>query len=249
MSAETWGVISLCGFALAGLLFIAAVILFIVLRIPSVIGDLSGRTVAREMARMREDNAARGERKYRTGRLNRERGPLTEKVPTGSTGKTVGKKNRGKSAEFVPRRGTDTIGTTILPPEETTAYLGTERLAEEALDTVLPEDAAERLRSEDGMEVLWDANATEVLRDADATEVLRDADATEVLRDTDATEVLRDTDATEVLQNADEAQRDEGTTVLSQNGMTDELAKKKAAVSFRKTRDVVVTHDKETERN
>ena len=240
MSAETWGVISLCGFVLAGLLFITAVILFIVLRIPSVIGDLSGRTVAREMARMREDNAARGERRYRTGRLNRERGPLTEKAPTGSTGKTGGKKGRGESAEFTPRRGTDTIGTTLLPPEETTAYLGTERLTEETpaardewtvVDAVLPEDATEWLRSEDRTDVLRDVNATEVLRDADATELLRDADATEVLRDTD------------------EAQRNEGTTVLSQSGVTDELAKKKTALTFRKTRDVVVTHDKETERN
>lgn len=222
MSAETWGIISLCGFSLAGILFVAAVLLFIVLRIPSVIGDLSGRTVAREMARMREDNAARGERKYRTGRLNRARGPLTEKVPTGSTGKTDGKKSRGSSAELATSRGTDAIGTTLLPPEETTAYLGTERLTEEApaardewtvVDAVLPEDATEWLQSED------------------------------------ETEVLRDADATEVLQDTAEAQRNEGTTVLSQGGATDELAKKKTALTFRKTRDIVVTHDKETERN
>ena len=222
MSAETWGIISLCGFSLAGILFVAAVLLFIVLRIPSVIGDLSGRTVAREMARMREDNAARGERKYRTGRLNRARGPLTEKVPTGSTGKTDGKKSRGSSAELATSRGTDAIGTTLLPPEETTAYLGTERLTEEApaardewtvVDAVLPEDATEWLQSED------------------------------------ETEVLRDADATEVLQDTAEAQRNEGTTVLSQGGATDELAKKKTALTFRKTRDIVVTHDQETERN
>lgn len=231
MSAETWGIISLCGFLLAGILFVAAVLLFIVLRIPSVIGDLSGRTVAREMARMREDNAARGERKYRTGRLNRARGPLTEKVPTGSTGKTDGKKSRGSSAELAASRGTDAIGTTLLPPEETTAYLGTERLTEEApaardectvVGAVLPEDATEWLQSEDETEVLRDVNATEVLRDADATEV---------------------------LQDTAEAQRNEGTTVLSQGGATDELAKKKTALTFRKTRDIVVTHDKETERN
>ena len=49
MSANTWLIIAIIGFSLSGIALIAAVIMFIRLNIPAIIGDLSGRTVAREI--------------------------------------------------------------------------------------------------------------------------------------------------------------------------------------------------------
>lgn len=260
MSAEIWGIISLCGYVLAAVLLVASIILFVVMRIPSVIGDLTGRTVAREMEKMRQDNTARGDRQFRTGRINRERGPLTEKTATGKmskTGKTSGgKKNAAQPAAVMPRQKTDTMGTMALPPEETTAHLGTEKLSEKevawnarptsgtvALGAGIPlSEATEVLRDDNATEVLSDSNATAVLSDSNATEVLRDENATEVLSDSGATAVLSDSNATEVLRD------NSATTVLDQEeqsapGITEELAKKKAPAKFKVTRDIVVTHN------
>lgn len=260
MSAEVWGIISLCGYVLAAVLLVASMILFVVMRIPSVIGDLTGRTVAREMEKMRQDNTARGDRQFRTGRINRERGPLTEKTATGKmskTGKTSGgKKNAVQPAAVMPRQKTDTMGTMILPPEETTAHLGTEKLSEKevawnarptsgtvALGAGIPlSETTEILSDDKATEVLNESNATAVLSDNNATEVLQYDSTTEVLSDSNATAVLSDSSATEVLRD------NSATTVLDQEeqsapGSTEELAKKKAPAKFKVTRDIVVTHD------
>ena len=76
MSATTWFIIAIVGFSLSGIFLIAAVILFIKLNIPAVIGDLSGKTVARQIKAIREANEAI----HRSSHVNLERGMLTEKV-------------------------------------------------------------------------------------------------------------------------------------------------------------------------
>ena len=57
MTAEHWFLIAVIGFALSGVALIVAVFMFIKLNIPSVIGDLNGKTVAREIRAMREANS------------------------------------------------------------------------------------------------------------------------------------------------------------------------------------------------
>ena len=80
MSATTWFIIAIVGFSLSGIFLIAAVILFIKLNIPAVIGDLSGNTVARQIKAIREANEASGQKIHRSSHVNLERGMLTEKV-------------------------------------------------------------------------------------------------------------------------------------------------------------------------
>lgn len=80
MSATAWFVIAIVGFSLAGIALVAAIILFIKMDIPAIIGDLTGKTVAREIEAMRESNAASGDKRFRSSAVNLERGTLTEKV-------------------------------------------------------------------------------------------------------------------------------------------------------------------------
>lgn len=80
MSANTWLIIAIVGFSLSGVALIAAVILFIKLNVPSIIGDLTGRTVAREIKAMREINKSSGDKRFRSSAVNVGRGTLTEKV-------------------------------------------------------------------------------------------------------------------------------------------------------------------------
>lgn len=87
MSATTWLIIAIIGFSLAGIALIIAIFMFVKMNIPSVIGDLSGKTVAREIKAMREFNNANGDRRFRPSKVNLERGALTEKVETSQDNK------------------------------------------------------------------------------------------------------------------------------------------------------------------
>lgn len=56
MSATLWLIISIFGFACAGVCLVLAVIIFFREKIPNVIGDLSGRRAAKEVAALRGDS-------------------------------------------------------------------------------------------------------------------------------------------------------------------------------------------------
>ena len=57
MSAAAWLTIAIIFFTLAGALFIAAAIMFFVMNIPGIIGDLTGRTLAKGIENIRNENA------------------------------------------------------------------------------------------------------------------------------------------------------------------------------------------------
>lgn len=65
MRADDWLTVAIAGFSTAGLATITAVALFFALHIRAVQGELSGRTAAREMKAMRENNQRLAERKNR----------------------------------------------------------------------------------------------------------------------------------------------------------------------------------------
>ncbi|MDL2225731.1 hypothetical protein LJC20_05995 [Eubacteriales bacterium OttesenSCG-928-M02] len=62
MSAQTWMIIGIAGFFVAALLLFVAVMLFIRWRIPSVVGDLTGLTEKRQIAKMKKDQEAAASR-------------------------------------------------------------------------------------------------------------------------------------------------------------------------------------------
>ncbi|WP_428909693.1 hypothetical protein [Niallia sp. Krafla_26] len=90
MDAQTWQLISIIGYSLAGLLFIVAIIMFIKMNIWSVIGDLTGRTAAKQIQEIREQNARTGNKHYRPSAFNLERGKLTEPVGSRKLGRKGG---------------------------------------------------------------------------------------------------------------------------------------------------------------
>lgn len=73
------------GAILAVIMFIISLILFFVLKIPAVIGDLSGATAKKAIENIRNQNEETGEKAYKSSAVNKERGRLTDKIsPSGS---------------------------------------------------------------------------------------------------------------------------------------------------------------------
>ena len=66
--------------AISALLLITAVILFFALKIPGVIGDLTGATARKAIAQIRDQNEAGGPKAYHPSPVNQERGKITDKI-------------------------------------------------------------------------------------------------------------------------------------------------------------------------
>lgn len=75
--AETLSTLSIISFIVAGVSLVLAILLFIYFRIPTVIGDLSGRNAKKSIARMRSSNEKSGNKSFRASETNAARGKLT----------------------------------------------------------------------------------------------------------------------------------------------------------------------------
>ena len=217
------------GLVLAILLLIAAIVLFIVLKIPKVIGELTGSAAKKAMKEMQDGTASPGSvaKKEQEKYYNMGSGKITAKeaVSTREDRKANGndstellEKSKKKEKKFeetdILRPGINDYDT---PDDGETEVLGSgadDEATDVLRDTSAGDDGA--LRNDEG-----DDGATDVLRndegDDGATDVLRndegDDGATDVLRgddadDEDATDVLRmdddDSDATDVLRADDD---------------------------------------------
>lgn len=89
--AHTLQILSIVSFAVAGVCFVLAVFFWIFFKIPTVIGDLSGRTAKKSIAKMRAANEKSGVKSYKASKLNAERGKLTSTMPG------IEKAKKGKS--------------------------------------------------------------------------------------------------------------------------------------------------------
>ena len=232
------------GLVLAILLLIATVVLFIVLKIPKVIGELTGSTAKKAMKEMKDGTTKPGSiaRKEQEKYYNMGSGKITakeavsskeERKASGNDSTELLDKNKKKEKKFeetdVLRPGVNDYDTL---DNEATDVLGSGNPDEEVTDILRNGAAA-------------DDETTDILRagttagDDEATDVLRgndegDDEATDVLRadegDDGATDVLRgndegDDEATDILR-ADEGD-DEATDVLradeGDDGATDVL--------------------------
>ena len=237
------------GLILAILLLIAAILLFILLKIPRVFGELTGRTAKKGIQDLKKgvstdhSVAKKEQAKYYnqgTGKI-KARETVSEKTR---------KENQDDTTDLL-RPETDTDETEVLGAGkyknagkfrdgDETEVLGAEtNVEDEATDVLVSggdgtDDTTDVLTSDDGAD-----EATEVLTsepEDDATDVLTsepEDDATDVLTsdmDDDATDVLR----------AEPEDDEESTTVLT-SGMTDELSRK-VKVAY----NIVITHTDET---
>lgn len=228
MDASTWNLISIVGYSLSGILLIVVVFMFFKMNIPAIIGDLNGKTAARQIQEIREKNKLTGNKQHRPSTFNVERGTLTAPVSTrfgrtGRTGRTPsalseGLENKGITAQ--------TSRPTVLESLPTEVKQGSLAMMNEAT-TVLIQDS-QMLQVEemygDGTEVLL-MNETEVLEQG--TEILMNE-----------TEVLYE--GTVVLAE------DSGTTVLNATGEVDyENVTVPLAVEFKIVKDIKITHSNE----
>lgn len=116
MTYDVYRYIFLGGAGLAGLCLVVAVILFFILKIPSVIGDLTGATARKAIENIRNQNESSGDKTYKSSAVNRERGKLTDKItPTGTLIKNPTDLMGGAMA-------TTKIGTQQLAAEAQQAY-------------------------------------------------------------------------------------------------------------------------------
>lgn len=68
--ADLLSLISIVAFAIADISLVITIILFVRFKIPSVIGDLSGKNARRSIEQMREMNEKRGSELYKSGKVN-----------------------------------------------------------------------------------------------------------------------------------------------------------------------------------
>jgi len=168
MSATIWFIIAIVGFSLAGILLIGAVFMFIKLNIPAIIGDLTGRTAAKQIEEIRKMNAASGDKQHKSNAFNIERGSLTESVFNITRGKSRSLGNTAQQKAAHPSKRLDVKDDTkeileILNDVNVTDVLSdpepTEVLSE--FTDVLTQES--EMLSE-GTQVLTEDNATTVLR-------------------------------------------------------------------------------------
>lgn len=196
------------GLVLAILLLITSVILFVVLKIPRVIGELSGRTARKGIEELKggtkETSAVSKKEQAKYYNQNSGKIKIREAVSTGTQ-----KKNNDTAA--LPGNKKDLPGS----GKGAEADKKTEVLERNNADT--GDEVTDLLRDEEVTNVLQDEAATDVLQDEAATDVLRDEEATDVLQNEQVTDVLRDEEATDVLRDEDQ------TSVLTEKGVTDKL--------------------------
>ena len=238
MSATTWLIIAIVGFSLSGIALAAAVFMFIKMNIPAVIGDLSGKTVAREIKAMRDANASSGNKIHRSSSVNVNRGKLTEKVNDDEIDSSV--KAAAHASKRLDRTGSG--HSTRLKKGETGQTSGglSKGRTTESLSTNVGEVDIEERRS---TAVLSQNRVTDVLVEERKTDVLSEVPETAVLAETQGTAILSETRQTEILTDNMVTEGRAGTTVLSE---TEELIQEGITpVAFKVTKSVIMIHTDE----
>ena len=131
-TAEILSLVSLISYIAAGVCLVLACFFWFFFKIPSVIGDLSGRTAKKSIEKMRQANQKSGKKSYRPSATNVERGKLTDtmhqsaklksntvpQVVAANTGMPeTGLLAENKATAFVSE------GTAMLDPGEATSLL------------------------------------------------------------------------------------------------------------------------------
>ncbi len=195
------------GLVLAILLLITSVVLFVVLKIPRVIGELSGRTARKGIEELKggakETSAVSKKEQAKYYNQNSGKIKIREAVSTEPR-----KKNSDDTTDLPGKRKETESGKT--------ADLSGKR---KETESDRPTDVLERKKADTGDEVtdLLREEATDVLQGEEATAVLQGEEATEVLRDDEITDILRDDETTDILRDEDQ------TSVLTEKGVTDKL--------------------------
>ena len=80
MTYEIYRYIFIGAAALAGIMLLLSIFLFIKFKIPKVLGDVTGSTAKKAIKNIREGNIQSGDKAYKSSVVNMERGKLTDKI-------------------------------------------------------------------------------------------------------------------------------------------------------------------------
>lgn len=111
MTYEMYWYIFLGGAIASGIMLVISAVLFFTLRIPKVIGDLTGQNARKAIQNIRMQNEASGDKSYKSSAVNIERGKLTDKIS--QSGRIVPREDSPFGTGVV----TEKISTQHLPPE------------------------------------------------------------------------------------------------------------------------------------
>ncbi len=128
MTYEIYRYIFIGGAILAGVMLITSVLLFFILNIPHVVGDLTGRNAKKAIENIRNQNESSDDTLYKTSEVNRERGKITDKIATSSFKKDPSK-NLNKSDMVTEKNITQELSyneTTVLDVASETTVLNDE---------------------------------------------------------------------------------------------------------------------------
>lgn len=141
--ANTLQTLSIISFAIAAVCFVLAIFFWFFFKIPTVIGDLSGRTARKSIAQMRAANEKSGVKSYKESKTNAERGKVTATMP--DSGKISKKKN--VSGNGKPDTGLLTQNNANVRDPEETGMLGdaTASLGSETTGLLVDENATASL--------------------------------------------------------------------------------------------------------
>ncbi len=159
-TAEILSLISTISFVIAAISLVLAVFFWFFFKIPSVIGDLSGRTAKKSIAKMRYANEKAGGQGYKPSAANASRGKLTDIIQQSGNPAAAAKKQTTaptKKQTTAPNKTKATASTKKTTGDDPIPETGL--LAVNKVETV----------SEQQTELLGDAGSTSLLVDEDAT--------------------------------------------------------------------------------
>lgn len=161
MTIELLQNLSLASYILAAVLFVLAVVLFFLLDIKKVIGDVTGATARRAIQNIREQNEASGDKAYKSSPVNLARGKVTDKItPSGrlkpradTYGRTISTEELAETKP-APASNETTVLAAPVPTAQTTVLAETGPAPTEcetpdtafAVKTALPEESKEEFK-------------------------------------------------------------------------------------------------------
>ena len=160
LTYEIYRIIFIAGAILAGLMLGVSVFVFFLLRIPTVIGDLTGANARKAIENIRSLNENTGEKTYKSSQVNRERGKVTDKIS--ASGRLIKNPSDGlhgamATAKISTQRLTNQE-TTLLENDNQTTLLGhgneTTLLGNEGQTTLLGNEGQTTLLGDEGQTTL-----------------------------------------------------------------------------------------------
>lgn len=159
MTYEVYNYIFIGAAVASGILLVLSIVLFFLLDIPKVIGDLTGSNAKKGIESIRKQNEATGDKSYKSSSVNLKRGRITDKISDS------GRVEKPASGAFGAGAGTAKIaGRNPMQPQN-----------------AAPVAAAKTPESNNATMVLENENATMVLGGDNATTVLESEMQTTVL--------------------------------------------------------------------